>query len=244
MTNSSDELPQIVEGMRQFNLSLSKSIAPCRWVGYGFLIYAAFDWILLLIPPRFLNPIWEFQTIGALVERVPVLLIGLLLIFFGETSFRGRWERPLVQVLSWLCLVLGIIFFLMLPLGIVNTFRINQQNAAQATAEYNQQLEQAVAVEQQLNAATPEEIIGILENQGAEVQVENPDEIKDILRTEINTARSNLDQEYTSLRAGQRTSLLKNSVKWNFGALMSGVLLVYIWRSTRWARHWPSKSAE
>lgn len=244
MTNSSDELPQIVEGMRQFNLSLSKSIAPFRWVGYGFLIYAAFDWILLLIPPRLMNPIWEFQTMGALVERIPVLLLGLLLIFFGETSFRGRWERPLVQALSWLCLVLGIIFFLMLPLGIVNTFRINQQNAVQATIEYDEQLAQALAAEQQINAAAPEEIIGILESQGAEVEVENPDEIKDILRTEINSARETLDQEYDSLRAGQRMSLLKNSVKWNFGALMSGVLLIYIWRSTRWARQWPSETVE
>jgi hypothetical protein len=244
MANSSDELPQIVEGMRQFNLSLSKSIAPFRWVGYGFLLYAAFDWILLFIPPQLMNPIWEFQTMGALVERIPVLLIALLLIFFGETSLRGRWERPLVQTLSWLCLVLGIIFFLMLPLGIVNTFRINQQNAVQATAEYNQQLEQAVAVEAELDAATPQEIIGILESQGAEVQVEDPDEIKEILRTEISVARENLDQEYTSLRDGQRTSLLKNSVKWNFGALMSGVLLLYLWRSTQWARRWPAKPIE
>ncbi|WP_204154279.1 HpsJ family protein [Leptolyngbya sp. CCY15150] len=236
MANSSDDLPQIIEGMRQFNLSISKSIAPFRWVGYGLLVLAFLSWVAFLTPLNLMNPTWEFQAIGGLVERVPVLLLAFLLIFFGEMSFRKPWERPIIHTLSWLCLVLGLLFFLMMPLGIVNTFRINQQNAVTATTEYNRQLEEAANLEAELDRASTADILAFLESQGAEVNLDNPDQVKDLLRDEINAGRASLTEDYNELRANQRLSLFKNSVQWNLGALLSGVLLVYIWRSTAWAR--------
>ncbi|TVQ19795.1 MAG: hypothetical protein EA367_10365 [Leptolyngbya sp. DLM2.Bin15] len=236
MTPSSDDLPQIIEGMRQFNLSVSKSIAPFRWVGYGLLVLAFLSWVAFLTPLTFMNPTWEFQAIGGLVERVPVLLLAFLLIFFGGMSFRKPWERPIIQGLSWLCLVLGILFFLMTPLGIVNTFRINHQNAVTATAEYDRQLAEAANLEEQLDQASTADILAFLESQGASVNLDDPDQIKEILRDEINSGRASLTEEYNTLRANQQLALFKNSVQWNLGALLSGTLLVYIWRATTWAR--------
>ncbi len=55
------------------NVSLSSSLF--RLVGYGLLVLALFDLIHILIPLQLMNPMWEFQTVGALVERVPVPLL-------------------------------------------------------------------------------------------------------------------------------------------------------------------------
>lgn len=236
MTNSGDELPQIVEGMRQFNLSLSKSIAPFRWVGYFLFVLSVLGLIALLVPLQVENPEWVFRTMGNFVEQSPVLLIALLLIFFGEMSLRGRWERPIVVLLSWLCLVFAIIFFALLPVGVGYTFRVNQDYAVRETNNYQQQLDQALAVENQLNEASTEDIMAILQAQNVEVEVEDPDQVKELLRSELNNARDNLTATYESVRAQQRTELVKNSVKWNIGTILLGVLMIYLWRSTRWAR--------
>jgi hypothetical protein len=239
-----DDLPQIVEGIRQFSLSLSKSVVPFRWVGYGMLVLAVLSWVVLLTPVQLLNPTWEFQTMGALVERMPVLLLALLLIFFGEMSLRKPWERWVVGSLSWMCLVLGILFFCLVPLGILNPIRINQQNAIAATAEYDRQLSEATQLEAQLDQATPEDILAFLERQGMQVNIEDPQQIKAVLQQEIENQRDQLTADYNALRHRQRLALIKNAVHWNVGAIIVGVLLIYLWRSSRWARQGKASQAQ
>lgn len=52
-----------------------------RFIGYGLLILTLFDVIYIIVPPLFMNPAWELQTLGTLVEHTPVPLIGIGLIF-------------------------------------------------------------------------------------------------------------------------------------------------------------------
>lgn len=70
-----------------------RSASLLRWVGYGLLVLALMDVVDILLPPQLMNPAWEFQTIGALVERVPVPLLGLALVFFDGISSRKNWEN-------------------------------------------------------------------------------------------------------------------------------------------------------
>lgn len=226
-----------MEGLRQFGLSLSKSIQPFRWVGYILLVLSVLDWIMILIPPQLMNPVWELQAIGQLVERVPVLLIALVFIFFAETSLRAKWERRVVPLVSWLCLLFGILYFLFVPLGILDTIRIAKRSDAQLETQFNQQLAQANQLEQQLNAAPPETIVDLVEQQGGTVQGD-PTQVKDQLLSELTAAKENLSTQLSTVQSNQRLNLAKNSVKWNLGALISAILLIYLWRSSRWARQW------
>ncbi len=95
-----------------------------RLVGYGLLLMAAVDIFFLLIPPQLMNPIWEFETMGTLIERIPVTLLGVVLIFYGERSDRAPIETLLLKVASWLSLISAIFLLLMIPLSINNGFRI------------------------------------------------------------------------------------------------------------------------
>ncbi len=83
------------------------SIYRLRWIGYGLLILSLLDTIAVLIPANFGNRLWELQTIGAVVERVPVPLLAMALIFFGEGYDRRGLEDIFLKVLSWVCLLLG-----------------------------------------------------------------------------------------------------------------------------------------
>ena len=58
-----------------------------RLLGYGLLLMAVVDLFFLLIPPQFMNPLWEFQTMGAVVERIPLTLQVFVVVLFSYRHF-------------------------------------------------------------------------------------------------------------------------------------------------------------
>ncbi|MGE5657625.1 MAG: HpsJ family protein [Actinomycetota bacterium] len=215
------------------------SIYRLRWVGYGLLVLSLFDTISVLTPPDFLNPVWELQTIGALVERVPVPLLGLALIFFGEEYDRTDWEEIVLKALSWITLLLALFFLLMLPLGIFNTLRVNSQNSQQITAQSQQQLTQLQQVQDRLTKGSPEELKTLaseLNRLGLPVNTQQPEELKTQILSKIPQAKQQLETQVKTVQSNQRLALFKNAVKWILGALISSILFFILWRGTSWAR--------
>jgi hypothetical protein len=208
-----------------------------RVLGYGLLLLAFFDIIEMFIPPGFMNPAWEFQTIGALVERVPVPLIGLVLVFFGELHSRTKWEIPILKVLSWLTLLFGILFFLLIPLALTNTIRLNTQSVAQIQTVSTKQASQAEQLEQQVSKASPEQISNFFKSQGRKIDGKSPDELKNQLLSEVSQAKKQIKTQAEATQSLRGLSLIKTSAKWNLGALVAGTLFIFIWKGTRWARN-------
>jgi hypothetical protein len=52
--------------------------------------------------------------------------------------------------------------------------------------------------------------------------------------SQLTQTKQQMQTQYQAKRSNQRISLFKNSVKWNLGALVSGILFIYVWRLTRW----------
>ncbi|WP_413167492.1 HpsJ family protein [Capilliphycus salinus ALCB114379] len=234
---------QSVEVLRRFNISLLRSINLVRWVGYGFLVLSLFDLIDILYPPDFMNPSWELQTMGQLVERVAVPLLAFVLIFFGERNSRDRWEIPVLNFLSWFALVYGIIFLLLIPLGLFNTLRIDRQANQQLSTQVNQVKTQIQQVQDQLktvnNPAEMEDLLSRINPQAGTPEIESFQQFEDI-KTRLSTVVANSDQQITTrakeARSTQRQNLLKRSIKWNLGALITSALFITIWKGTVWAR--------
>lgn len=208
-------------------------------IGYGLLIFVLFDLIDVLLPPRFMDPAWEFQTIGAVVERVPLPLIGFVLVFYGETDSRVKWEPFVLKILSWAALLIGIIFLLIIPLCVSNTVRINNLNNDRITTQASQQMTQIQQVEEQVGKATPNDLESLLNRakaQGSVPDIQNPQELKSRLLAEVNKAEKNLKKKTEVTRKNRRLELLKSTFKWSLGSLLSGCLFICIWQSSRWAR--------
>ncbi len=220
----------------QFILSQESSLAIVRSLGYGLLILALLDVVAIFIPPNFLNPAWEFQAIGELVERVPVPLIGLALIFFGEMHSRKRWEFPFLKFLSWLTLFFAVLFILLIPLGTFNTIRLNNQNLAEVRTLTTQQISQARQLEKQLSKATPEQINNFLKNQGRSLEGKKPEEVKSQLLSQVSQAKEKIKNQAEATQSFRGLNLIKTSLKWNLGALVTAVLFYSFWKITDWAR--------
>ncbi|MBW4450206.1 MAG: HpsJ family protein [Spirirestis rafaelensis WJT71-NPBG6] len=69
-----DRFTPLIQELEAFAFSQQGSMSILRSLGYGLLLLAFFDIVEMFVPPNFMNPAWEFQTFGALVERVPVPL--------------------------------------------------------------------------------------------------------------------------------------------------------------------------
>jgi hypothetical protein len=200
------------------------------------------DAIQVLIPPAagaVGNPEWVLQTIGALVERVPVPLLGLVLVFFGEDMDRTGLEKTVLSLLSWVSLLLALLCLLLIPPGLAYTVQINNQNNQQIAAQVAGQLKQLEEVETQVSKGTPQDIQNLasqLNNLGLQVDSQKPEEVRGQILEKVTAAKKGIEPQAQATRSNLRTALLKNSVKWNLGALISSALFFTIWRSTGWTR--------
>jgi hypothetical protein len=229
--------------------ALLRALPLLRWTGYGLLLLSLFDLLVILLPPSLMNPAWEFQTIGALVERAPVPLIGFVLIFLGEQELRRKGEARLLQVLSWLTVAAAIGFLLMAPIGLINTVRIDRQNNQQITAQAEQRLAIIQQAKANLGAATTpaamSELLARLNGGNAPANsVPNAQQFQTAqgkLTEAIDREEKALGTQTKAARANQRLALVKNSLKWNVGAGVVAALFFQIWRSTGWARQRPPR---
>ncbi len=216
----------------------SKSLM--RWIGYILLAFSLIDYIAILVPLQLTNPLWEFQTIGQLVDHVWAPLLGLALVFFLPTkSYLSNLEIYLLRFLSWCSLILGIFYLLMVPLGINNSITINDGAMAQITSQTTQQTEQIDKLNQQLQSATTLEQlnpIAQIVNPSVKTATTNPQDLKSQLTEQIATAKNNLLTAANSAKSQQKLNLIKNSLKVNIGAILAGVSLIGCWNLTRWVR--------
>ncbi|MBL1174095.1 HpsJ-like protein, cyanoexosortase A-associated [Pantanalinema sp. GBBB05] len=236
--------------------SENRSVYRLRWIGYGFLVFALVDAIASLAPSEILAanpPQWLFQTIGKLIETSVVPLIGFAFVFFGEFFERAAIEKILLKVLSWICLLLTVVFLLLIPPLVGSTLQLTSQGQAQINqalqqeqAKADMQLAQINQLETQLNRSNPEELeklrsqltqlnIGDIPNNPQELKTTVLGRIKDA-RSKIEAGKNTLQQQAQAKQASQRNELIKNAVKWSIGAVIAAVLFFILWRSTGWAR--------
>lgn len=218
-------------------------ITPLHWVGYGLLLLALLNLVDTLFPLGLMNPVWEFQTIGALVELAPLILVGFVVAFLIDRDQSHGWESLVLKMLSWLALGMGVVYLLLVPLGIVNMVRIdrliNQQLAAQVEEKQNfiQQVKEELSQVQ--TTSEMEALISSISNTGTAPTIQDNQQLEQVreqLSSEITVGEEQFNAQVASTRSSQRTELWKKSVKWNLGAAIVGCLFVSIWRSTGWVR--------
>jgi hypothetical protein len=224
-----------------------------RSIGYGLLAFAAVDLVAIFLPPSFGDAQWEFATLGDVVERVPVPLLGLVLTFWGGEDRRRIWELWFLKLASWATLLVGLLFLALIALGLSATLRINNINNVQIDNQYREAVNQAKAtrtqvnrVKERVNTAKPEDLqkfLRQLDERGLTQGVQSTQELRARLVDEVKVAEEKLNKQEIDVkrnaevfRSTKLKALLKSSLKWNLGALLASFLFVTVWRHTAWTR--------
>ncbi len=220
------------------------SVVLLRWIGYIFLILFLLDVVALLYPLDLMNPNWEFQTAGNVIERIVVLILGLGFIFFGETQLRRKWEMPILKGLSWASLLFSVVLILAIPIVLVTSSqRLAQQIDTNFGNQFEEQVSQAEAIQEQIESATSGDLQSFIENQGGAAQGLSPEEARQQLLNGVAEATTQVRTQIQGEINSRKTLVKKNGVKWILGSIVSGVLFIYIWRFTRWARVSPKSAS-
>ena len=208
--------------------------------GYVILVFMVIDYAALLFPAQFLNPNWELNTIGKIIESIFVTLLGFMLVFFRpEKQSIKRSELRILSLLSWLALVLGIICFLFAPLLISNALRINSTNQTNISIQLTTQRQQAEQIKLQLDNLNETQLQNLwLRNQANSAANTNISaaEKKQQLTDKLNSIEQASRQQLQQRLKNQQRSLFKMTFKWVLGAIISGVTFVSLWKYTEWVR--------
>lgn len=217
--------------------SAGKAISGLRVIGYGILLLCLFDLVDILYPFQAFNSNWEFNTVGNLVERVGFPLVGFGLVFLGEESNRSKLEQFLLKPLSWLLIIYAIAYWILVPISVSSGWRIHNQNNAQLVAQLSQQREQAKVAQAQLGKLTDEQVKELVQRSTvSELQNFNADEFRKRQLEGIETAAQQTEVQAKAALEQQTKNLLKKGTKWTLGAFISGVVFLYLWHLTGWAR--------
>jgi hypothetical protein len=204
-------------------------------VGYAFLGLSLLDVVTLIIPPQFTNALWEFETIGQLVERLMFPLLGFVFVLFPRYGAVPKVEVLLLKVLSWGCALWGLFYLLLLPPIIHNMFRLEAQNLSQIEEQTQQQLQGVITLEQQLSENSTDPQIQALLQQilSQNPDLKTPDQAKTELVDQLNTLKTRTEGQAKTLQQRYRLNLRKNAVKWAIGATLGGLTFLWIWRLSR-----------
>ena len=211
-----------------------------RLLGYGILLIAVVNISFLLIPLQLMNPLWEFQTVGAIIERMPFILLGIVLVCCRERSKIAFIELSVVKGLSWFSLISAIVLLLVIPLNVNNSLRIYYQTNAIDDAQFMSQKDTIKQFQEQLIFAnSKEEITAIIQQKAPNINISDSIDIKDFKNSIIVILQNycyNIDSQIQTFGAQKRSLLIKNCLKWDIGALISAILFFLIWKSTDWTR--------
>lgn len=231
--------------------------AAVRAVGFGLLVLTGIDYLAALIPPQFTNPNWELETLGRYVDLAWTPLLGFILIFScplgdgeevaeEEIGWRrflspNRWQWVL-KLCSWLPLVLGILYFLAVPLIVVSGFRIQNENRTQFNLLVETQSQGLSSNLEQLNQLPPEQLLPLYQN----LVGPNPANVEttpDVLKEQITKLLArNADQAKKAAARNLsevQTNVFRSVIKWAIGAVVAGSLMIYLWQFPSWWRFLP-----
>ena len=217
-------------------------IALVRTVGYGLLLLSLVDYASIFFPVKLMDPVWEIQTVQDLIGQVAAPLLGIVMVFHRQLEFRSKKEAFLIKQISWAALVVGQLYFLLIPILVVSNIHLDNQLNQQVVAQIDQRTEVINRVEQQLDKANSKQALQALVSRLSgqplppELQQKTAAELKSTLSQQLSKAKPTIRPQIESIAQNSRLSLLKKTVKLLMGALICGTLFVYIWHLTKWAR--------
>jgi hypothetical protein len=226
---------QVNNELKLFNLSIYRSVALIHWIGYGLLIFGFLDIFFLLISPSWVTPGWFLLVLEQCVAFVPVLLIGFGLAFFGELKPRILWEVFVLRWLSWLALILSVIFLILIPLGIYSTIQLLDQNE-QAVAQKGQyNLVRLETFQKKLSESKSLTDLRILA-QVLEIEGVQDSNLKQEINQKIVSQKIALKLDTQSKIISTYFRHLKKFFKLTIGAILASLAHFLLWKNTLWAR--------
>jgi hypothetical protein len=163
-------------------------------------------------------------------------LIGLGFIFtryFSENQYDIRFPEIIFQkIIRWIILLMGVAFFLAIPLVFVNTGRLLKSVNDKIIQQQNSNLEQIAQVERSLSSGLTTaqlKLIGKNINLSPkELNLPDP-QIKDSIKRNLLIAKRRISEATDQAKQQQSKSIWKNSYRTIIALFILSFTFVFVW---------------
>ncbi len=208
-----------------------------RVVGYGLLLFAGIDLFFQLLGNPFGGAFQAFRFSSALVDRIPVPLLALGILFAVPRAMALPWERTVMRVLSYLPFVYAGGFLLVIAAALVTGNRLivvaEQQIAAQSQAQLRQ-LETTLDRVKTLNSGELSSVVQNFNQQNRTTLKDAEFVSKLVEQTDVLKARLKLGTDQTF--KVQRRSMTLELLKVLLGAAVGSGVMFLLGGAASWAR--------
>ncbi|MDB9521604.1 HpsJ family protein [Dolichospermum circinale CS-1225] len=205
-------------------------------IGYALVIMSFIDFISVASQFQLQNFESELNSISAFTEHSWIFLIGLGFIFtryFSENQYDIRFPEIIFQrIIRWVILLMGVAFFLAIPLVFVNTGRLLKSVNNQILEQQKGNLEQIAQIEKGLNyGLTTAQIQLIGRNINLtpeELKLPEP-QIKDSIKRNLLIAKTRITKAANQAKRQQLRSTWKNSSRTIIALFILAFTFVIVW---------------
>jgi hypothetical protein len=205
-------------------------------IGYALVIMSFIDFISVASELQLQNFESELNSISAFTEHSWIFLIGLGFIFtryFSENQYDIRYPEIIFQrIIRWVILLMGVAFFLAIPLVFVNTGRLLKSVNEQIIEQQKGNLEQIAQIEKGLNSGLTTAQIKLLGRNinltPEELKLPEP-QIKDSIKRNLLIGKTRITEAANEAKRQQFRSRWKNSARTIIALLILAFTFVIVW---------------
>lgn len=225
-----------IEEYYKYNTKKTRGIVPdisfkkqfyeyCHLLGYVILSFTVLDYLVILTSLDLSDSTWKLDTIGKIIEQSYISLLGFILIFFRSPEyFIKQNQLRIISRLSKVALYLGIIYFLFVPLVIINSTEIININKTKINIYLDSLDKNSI------------DNSSIKNNLNLNLDKFPSNKKQEQLNIEIDLTEELTKEKVKEKLVKNKNFILKMTLKWLIGTVIAGASFIQIWRYTKWAR--------
>lgn len=217
-------------------ITLEKTKAALPYVGYGLVVFSILDLLIYLIPIRFFDFNWEFNTFNYFVDSSPGSIVGFWIVLsreFNESINKYIIEKTLIRFLAWSTLFLSIIYFLLIPVGVSAAFRLYKNTNAQFMFQQSNGIAQVEQIRSKIKTASDRDLAGLQKqipnDSKTSIPFQSPSTFRQSLLEQIDNQANSVRAQTAQAIKNNREVVLKRTLKSLVGAVIVGLLFLRFW---------------
>ena len=209
--------------------------------GLGILLLAFFvlGTLSSLTDLRLRNPATELRFASQMTDRIPLVLLGMVLLLCPPRLLRIKAEIVVLRGLTYFALGLAAFYLLLIPVTMNAGAQMFRNNSFQLGERIKEQVERAKKVQEATLSLTPEQQEGMVSRYNRGNPQKKPVSVKEFLRIldeEVKSQEAKLEQERRSLLNTQQRNLYTAQFIQSSQCFLGAVALILVWWWTGWVR--------
>ena len=210
-----------------------------RFTGGLLLAFFLIETFSSLVDLRLRDPASELRFASQMTDRIPLALLGLVLLLCHPRFLRKKIESSALRILATLPLVLAVGYLLLIPLTMfaaANFFRNATFGLAQQVEE---QVKKVRAVRDATLNLSPEEQQAMVDRYNQANPKKQAVDVPGFLNTlneEVRSSEARLEQERRKVMGTQQKNLYGAQLVQSLKILAGATAFFFLWRLTAWAR--------